>query len=73
MTKRSIAFLSLAALWILPVGAQPPDATKGETPKNRPFPWGDKPTEVGELMPMFDGQTLKGWTPRGGATGDWSS
>lgn len=67
MTKRTIVLLLLSALWILPVGAQSPDVAKTETTKDRVFLWGDKPTDVGELSPLFDGQTLKNWIPRGGA------
>ena len=67
MTKRTIVLLLLSALWILPVGAQSPDVAKTETTKDRVFLWGDKPTDVGELSPLFDGQTLKNWISRGGA------
>lgn len=65
MTKQIVALLSLCALCALPALAQ--EKTKNEAPKNRVFLWGDKPTDVGELSPLFDGQTLKNWTPRGGA------
>jgi hypothetical protein len=54
-----------SALCALPLAAQ--NENKTEAPKNRVFLWGDKPTDVGELTLLFDGQALKGWTPRGGA------
>ena len=63
-------FLICGALCALPLLAQ--DAKKDDLPKSgaaehRQFLWGDKPTEVGEMAPIFDGKTLQGWTPRGGA------
>lgn len=53
------------ALCALPVCAQT-EANKGSA-EQRQFLWGDKPTEAGELTPLFDGKTLQGFVPRGGA------
>lgn len=56
--------LLLSALIVMPLAAQ--NEAKTDPAKTREFPWGNKPTDVGELTPLFDGKTFEGWTPRGG-------